>query len=110
MARRTTKTMVAAISQTQNTLFFHFGQMTHTHTYLQSSCLVKVGGAYTLVYDVPLCPAQRHRQLLGIHNVFQLLSDLPDLSHCLDVDEMLGTPARGITEEQRVKLIFLTRH
>ena len=74
----------------------------HVHTlYLQSSCLVEVGGANILSHYIPLCSARGHCQLLGVHDVLQLLSDLSDLSHCFDVDEMLRAPARGVTVETR---------
>ena len=78
----------------------------HTHTYThtlyhQCSCLVEVGGANTLSHDISLCSTQGHCQLLGVHDVLQLLSDISDLSHCYDVDEMLRAPARGVTEEAK---------
>ena len=82
-------------------MYMHVHTHTRKHTlYLQSSCLVEVGRANTLSYDIPLCSARGHCDLLGVHDVLRLLSDLSDLSHCFD-DEMLRAQARGVTVETK---------
>ncbi len=49
-------------------------------SHLESGRLVEVGGADALPDDVPLSPARHQWEILLVHDVLQLLTDLPHLT------------------------------
>ena len=61
---------------------------------------MEVGGADALAHNVPLGPAGDEGQLVLVHDVLELLPDLPHLPHGLDVDEVLATPRRGVAGDR----------
>ena len=61
---------------------------------------MEVGGADALAHNVPLGPAGDERQFVLVHDVLELLPDLPHLPHGLDVDEVLATPRRGVAGDR----------
>ena len=100
--------------------------------YLESSCLVEIGGANTLADNIPLISTRHQLHFLLIHNLLQLLPHLSHLNNKLQVrsyhlnNKLQLSPEQQITgsqlspeqqitgsqlslEQQKYRFTFVTR-
>ena len=78
----------------------------HHSQYLKSCCLLEVWRTNTLSDDVPIGATWDEIHFLWIHNFFQLLSHLSNLTHRFSVDKMFLCPGRWIPATSKCESVI----